>query len=353
MDSEDSAKNGTSPPILFLPADFSLSAEKLQTVSAGFVLTLAARNTRGVVCPNYNAKVNLYPLAVSPLEISQAVLSPAMVEGTEFKSGFAQPNLTYNLYGTIKIRAEEAADSTKRGMSNDITFLPKSLSVSVVPPPGEREFFYIGEPINIIVKVEDALGNPIPNYSGRVSLISGYGLNPAPEWTFTPQDAGQRTFTANSIQAGAYTVTVKAEEETLKTESQVITVKSAIIQVIDTVSPVGTGEVIIQLVDESGRIITSESSLIVKVIVQEEVEDGSVTLPSGGITLTAGKAVIIVSNTEAEVVTIIPSSGFKIKALKSTITFGRAAKSGVIQLMWRELKGRKIRLVKQKWLLNV
>ena len=96
-----------------------------------------------MVCPNYNAKVNLYPLAVSPLEISQAVLSPAMVEGTEFKSGFAQPNLTYNLYGTIKIRAEEAADSTKRGMSNDITFLPKSLSVSVVPPPGSVNFFIL------------------------------------------------------------------------------------------------------------------------------------------------------------------------------------------------------------------
>lgn len=339
-DADDSSKSGASGPILFLPADFKVQLESPQTVAKRWTLTLIARNARGQTTPNYNGQVNLYPAAVSPLAIPQAVLSPAVVSGAEFQNGLAYPGLTYNLYGTIKIKAEDAIDSTKQGMSSEVTFLPKALSLNLQPPAGAREFFYIGEPIAITVKAEDDLKNPIPNYPGLVELSSNYGLAVPPEYSFTNEDAGQGTFLANPIQAGSYTVTARAEPGTLQAESAEITVKNAIIQVIDAVSPIGTGEVIIQLVDESGRVITSENSLVINLRAQEEVEDGSVILPFRQMALSAGKAIIPVSNSQAEVVTIIPSSEFKIQAKKGSITFGRVAKSGVSTLMWRELKGR-------------
>lgn len=336
-DKDNPSKTGTSAQLLFLPASFSLNADNLQTVAKPFSLSISAKNTQGATCPNYNSIVNLYPVAVVPQNISGGLLSPATISGSEFKNGIANVNLAYNLYGTIKIRAEDVNDTHKQGLSNEITFLPKGLSVSVEQPAGGRDFFYIGEPIGIIVKVEDELGNPIPNYPGIVELSSSAGLALPSDYTFNDVDAGQHRFLASPVQAGDYTVIAKAEGA-LKAESPKITVKNASIQVLDTTSAVGTGEVVIQIVDEQGNVITSENNLVLNVNVVEELGNNSVSLPSGPITFSEGKAIIPVSDSEAETVTIVPSSMFKIEVKKGTITFGRAGKTGISTLMWRELK---------------
>jgi len=337
-DSENPSKTGVSPQVLFLPATLALSADSLQTVSRQFSLAVTAKNASGATTPNYNSAVTLYAQAVSPENISQGILSPSEVSGSTFKNGVANAEITYNLYGTIKIKGEDSNDPTKTGISNEITFLPKGVSVSVDQPSGGRDFFYVGEPIGITVKVEDELGNPIPNYPGILELGSSFGLSLPSDYTFTDADAGQHRFLANPSQAGEYTVTVTVEG-TLKGESPQIIVKDAIIQVIDTTSPIGTGEIIIQLIDEEGEVISSESGLAINIGTVEDINNNSVSLPSGPIHLTQGRAVIPIFNTEAEVVTIIPSSEFKIKVKKGKITFGRVSKSGINTLMWRELKG--------------
>ncbi len=278
-------------------------------------------------------------MAVAPLDISQGILAPVEILGADFQDGVAISQISYNLYGTIAIRAEDSKDTTRQGLSPEITFLPKSLSAQV-ELPGTRDFFYIGEPIGLVVKVNDEVENPIPNYPGIIELSSAAGLALLGEYAYTREDAGRHQFLATALKAGEYSVSVQTPDGFLKAESQPIVVKNAFLQVIDTVSPVGTAEVIIKIVDESGNVIHSENNLTIGVQAVEEVDDKSAVLPSGPIQFTDGKAIIRVADTQAEVVTIVPSSSYKLQVKKGTVTFGRVGKSGVSTLMWRELKGK-------------
>jgi hypothetical protein len=338
-DTQDSEKTGTGSQVLFLPASFTLNADTPQVVSRPFNLTITAKNVQNATTPNYNGAVNLSTVAVSIHDISKAVLSPSTVAGTGFEKGIANASTAYNLYGTIKVKAADSTDNTRTGLSNDINFLPKKISAIVVKPPGERDFFYIGEPVGITVKIEDEGGSPIPNYTDTVALASSPGLAVQSQYAFTKDDAGQRTIVAAPTQVGVYTVIVQAEGG-FKAETSKITVKNATIEVIDTTSPLGTGEVIIQIVDDEGNVITSESNLAISVKAVEDMDNQTVSLPSGTVTFTEGRAVITVSDTEAEIVTLIPSSLYKINVKKGTITFGQAGKMGINPLMWRELKGK-------------
>ncbi|UCD14879.1 MAG: hypothetical protein JSV34_03915, partial [Candidatus Omnitrophota bacterium] len=49
-----------------------------------------------------------------------------------------------------------------------------------------------------------------------------------------------------------------------------------------------------------------------------------------------GTVVILVSDAQAETVTISPKSAYNFKIKKGTVTFGRVAKTGIGTLMWRE-----------------
>jgi hypothetical protein len=340
-DSQNPLSIGTSAPLLFLPASFALSVEPSQTVSKPFNLTLTAKNALGAITPNYDRAVSLHPMAISPLDISLGALSPATVAGDGFREGVATVSISYNLYGRIKIRAESSDDARKQGTSEEITFLPKGISVGIDPPPGERGFFYIGEPVNINVRVLDELGNPIINYPGIVALTSNFGPTlPAP-YAFTTADAGQHKFTATSIQSGDFVIVVTAENGTFRVDSPRFTVKNVTIQVVDTTSPIGTGEVMIQLVDESGKIITTENHLVVNMRVIEEFDNNSSSWPMGTINLIGGIAIVPVSDSEEETVTLVPVSPFKINVKKGTIKFGPPSKGGINPLLWRELKGKK------------
>jgi len=338
-DKDDPSKTGTSSQILFLPAAFIVGAGQNQTVAKPFGLAVTALNAQGQATPNYNGKVSLTPIAVNPTSIALGVLAPSEISGPEFQNGAANPQTTWNLYGTIKIQVQDSKDSTRQGLSPEITFYPKSLSVKVEPPAG-RDFFYIGEPISLLVQVLDELGRPIPNYPGTIELSAGGGLTLPGEYTYTSQDAGEHKFLASAVQAGEYLVSALAKDGALKAESPPIVVKNAFIQVLDTTSPVGTAEVIIQIVDELGNVIRSESNLSVSVRAVEEIDDQSASLPSVPVRFQEGRAIIPVVDSQAEIVTIIPSSPYKIQVKKGTITFGRAGKTGVSTLMWRELKGK-------------
>ena len=337
VDKDDSEKTGESMQILFLPAEFELSAEEKQVVSKPFALAISAKNALGQITPNYNGTVNLSPVLVSPEIASGALMTPASVSGAQFENGRAVPDASYNRYGTIKIKGADSTDAAKQGISGEVKFLPKAVSVEVELPAG-RNYFYIGEPVGVLVKVLDEAGNAVVNYPGTLKLSSSAGLAIIPEYTFTLQDAGQHKFSATSIRAGTFTVNASIEAGALSGESPVITVKEVYLEVIDTTSPVGTGEVIIQLVDEFGNVISSESSLPITIGAEEEQPNNSVSLPSAPVTLREGKALITLFDTEAETVTITPYSPYKIKIRKGKIVFGQIGRTGISPQMWRELK---------------
>lgn len=338
-DSEEPEKTGVSPQILFLPASFSVSADEAQVVKRPFSLSVSALNAQGEIAPNYKGNVNLYAAPVSPEETAGAVLTPGAINALSFEDGTADVDISYNLYGTITLRVEEASDTTKQGVSGNVSFLPGSISIEAGDPPGGRDFFYTGEPVNLTVRVLDETDVAIPNYPGTIELLSsGVGLALSDQYTFTLLDAGSHTFSAPTSEAGKYKVTARAEDGALSAESESFTVKNATIQVIDTTSPVGTGEVTIQIVDDEGNIITSEDEMVINFEAVESVDDDSVYVPSNSASVTGGKAIVPVSNTTVEIITIVPQSIFKLKVRKGTITFGRAGKTGINTLLWRELK---------------
>lgn len=337
VDKDDSDKTGESTQILFLPAAFDLSAEGQQVVSKPFALNISAKNTLGQVTPNYNGTVNLSPVLVLPESASGGLMTPEYVSAEEFENGKATPDVNYNRYGTIKIKGTDSVDGTKQGISGEVRFLPKAVSVAVELPAG-RDYFYIGEPVGILVKVLDEAGNAVVNYPGILKLSSSAGLTIMPEYTFTLQDAGQHQFSATSSEAGTYTVSANIEDGALSGESPVITVKEVYLEVIDTVAPVGTGEILVQLVDEFGNVISSENSLPITIGAEEEQPNSSVFLPSAPVTLRDGKALITLFDTEAETVTITPYSPYNIKMRKGKIVFGQIGRTGISPQMWRELK---------------
>jgi len=338
VSSESSLQRGTSQRIIFLPADFTLSADASQVTAQPFVLTITARNVQGEPALNYNTAIKIYPVGVLPADVSGCVLSPQLLEGTLFTNGVARPDISYNYYGTIKIRAEDTVDNTKQGLSSDIKFMPKALTATVEYPAG-RTFFYVGEPVSLTVKVVDNAGSSISNYDGIISLSSSAsGLAVPLDYAFTAADAGTRKFSASTTESGTYRVFIQAEKGLLKVDSPDIVVKDVYLEVIDTTSPIGTGEVIIQLVDEFGNVITSENLLPITIKTTEALDNKSAYTPDMAVPLKNGQAIIPITNSESEVVTITPSSPYLIKVKKGTVTFGPIGRSGINELLWRELK---------------
>ena len=337
-DSENPSQAGSSPQVYFVPASFRVKAEDKQVVSRPFSLEVSARNAEGMLAPNYNGTARLYPIAVSPQDIPQAVVFPSLIQGGEFKAGIAQVPVSYNLYGTIKLKAQDNIDALREGYSDAIKFLPAKLAAQISPAPGNRGFFYVGEPVAVKAQVLDALNNPIPNYPGKIALVSSAGFSLPAEYVFSLADQGAHTFLGSSSRPGNFNVEIRAEDGLLKAVSADILVKDATLVVEDTVSPVGRGEVVIKLVDELGNLISSENELPVTIRVFEDIENSSVFLPFFTVSLKGGKATVPILDTEAEAVGISASASYKIKVKRGTVTFGKGGRTGIGTLLWRELK---------------
>ncbi len=341
-DEEEVNKIGYSPQIKFVPAGFTVEAAAVQTIGKLFPLTIRARNVAGAVTPNYAESVNLSVVPVSPAAMTNPQLSLSSVAGTRFSGGIAEPEVFFDLAGTIKIKAAAAMDASKQGTSGELTFVPKGISAVVSEPPGERGFFYLGEAIKLEVMLVGETGEAVANFNGLVEFSGPVSLGLPDDYNFTEKDAGMHTFTLRPTQSGTFSVTVSTADGSLIGETQRFLIKNAIIQVVDNTSPVGTGEVEIQIVDEDGNLISSENDLTVNVDIEEELGNGSAYLSSGQVKLKNGRGLLSITDSEAEIVTINPTvPGGKIKSKRGTLTFGRVGKSGVNFQIWREIKDKK------------
>ena len=340
VDAEDISKTGNSGEILFLPANFGVTCETPQVTGTEFPLTVTAYNAQNEVTPNYQRPVMLEIIPISPADILEGVLSPATIIGNEFINGGVERDVIYDRWGTIKIKAYDEGYPARAGTGEAIEFRPDSLLIEVKAPSEERDFFYIGENIEITMSVVDGEGNPIPNYFGSLIISSTVGLTMPQGYIFVETDGGSHIFISSSDSTGTYIVGAEEEESGLTAQSPSIEVKSATLIVDDTESPLGTTEVIIYLVDEEGNVITSENDLTITIELEEENSNSSASSPAStqAVTLQNGRAIVLVSNTEPEFVTITPRSAYKFKIKKGTVKFGRIAKTGIGVLMWREIK---------------
>jgi hypothetical protein len=339
-DTQESSKIGYSGEISFIPASFSVTADSPQVVNSTFSITVNAYNDAGEICPNYQGSVSLSPVYVSPSAVSGAQITPVTISADDFTNGTAEVSAVYNRWGTVKIKAHDESYPAIVGESQFLDFIPGDLLVEVQPPAGDRNFFYTGEDIEVVVSLSDANNAPIQNYQGTVAISSTFGLDITESYQFQVQDAGTKSFLVSAESPNSYYIEVEDQVNNLEKRSDKIKVKRATLIVVSTFAPVGSTEVIIRLEDAAGNLIISEDELNVNVSLEEEIDNESASSPAlkKPVTFNKGIAKVLISNSQAEIVTIVPEAAYDFKIKKGTVTFGRLAKSGIGALMWREIK---------------
>ncbi|MDD4879704.1 MAG: hypothetical protein PHR22_04540 [Candidatus Omnitrophica bacterium] len=343
VDKDDSTQAGVSGAILFLPAYISITTQTPQVINRGYDVSVQAKNLAGQLTRNYKGNVRLSPVFVLPAAASGASFSPGVIGGGLFSGGAATVPVSYNRWGTAKVRAEDSQYPSIFVESPNIKFVPAAINIIVPTPPSGRDFYYIGEVIPVEVDINDAFDLPITNFAAQVAITASPNLNLPSSYNFGPADQGKHVFSVSSDAVGTYTVRVRDTDSNISAESARFEVRNATIQVIDTTSPIGTGEILIQLVDDQGRVITTENNLAILIKLIEGLDNVSAS-SMGTVTpvrFINGQIRIPVSDTEAEEVGIIPQTELGLKIKSGKITFGKISKSGIGTLMWREIKEKK------------
>lgn len=340
QDKEDPSKNSSSGQILFLPAKFSVTAQGPQVVSKPFDLTVSAVTADGNLTPNYQGPAGVEAIIVSPLDGRAGIFNPSSIEPAEFEGGIAVSGVSYSGWGKIKIKASDNQYPSKSGQSGDIQFYPDSISIDIKEPEAERDFYYVGENIYLTVSALDFSQEPINNYLGTVNIAANLGMDLPSAYTFTEADSGRHRFAAACDSPGEYEVEVEEPSAQIANKAENIEVKKPILEVISTTAPIGTTEVTIKLTDDQGNIIETENSLGVGVELEEEHKDGSAlsSATTEPVIFNKGVAKMLVTNSQAEVVTVKPYSDYDFEIKEGEIMFGRISKEGIGAMIWRELK---------------
>ncbi len=342
QDRNDPSKKGSSGQVLFVPSQLAVTAGSAQQlVAQEFPLVISAVDENSRPTPNYKGPVALTAVGISPANISGGVISPGQTGPDIFEHGVAQANIRYDRWGIIRIAAQDLAKPTQAGSSENVAFGPAGLALTIKKPSGDRDFYYTGESIEATIIVHDVLTHPIRNFEGNVLLSSTPDFElPSSLLAFGPANAGEKEVLFSVGTAGTYVLKAESAEYPLSAESPAFKVKQATIEVISAAAPVGTTEVLIQLVDEQGRRVTSENQLMIHLTFVEDDPNNSLFFSSPGkpILFRNGLAKVVIGNTQAETVTVSPQAdgGFKIKA--GTVTFGRVGASGIGTLMLVEDK---------------
>lgn len=335
-DQNDPSKLGASANITFVPDHFEVSADKDQKTAKPFPLLVRAIGADGLVTPNYRGPAHL---TVEPVKGQAGLMAPSEL-AAEFISGQAQPNASYDSWGTVKILASDAAIVESKGASDEVRFLPSKIKVEARPPSVSRTFFYRGESVNLDIQVLDANDKPIANFEGPVRIKADKELEGLlPEAVFTAADKGKKSVQFTASTPGTFNIMATEPGSNLSGETGAFDVIEATVVVVSKAAPVGTTELELHLVDSKGRRI-SDSAAAITLVFEEEFADGSIFISEPGkpVLFDKGIARVVIGNAQAETVTIgaLSDMGFKIK--KGVVTFGRVGSGGMGTLMLRESK---------------
>ncbi|GEM_PF-4930089 len=344
---------GTSANIVFLPFDFTVELTGLDTDAAGsavdkhvvskpFTLSVTSRNAAGTACPNYKGNTLLSIDYVSPSADQSGSLAISTLGVTNWTNGIAAVTAqTYNRWGTISIKAADATDTTRTGVSPDIFFVPKDFTLTLSAIPASRNFYYTNESFTVTVTVRDFNNLAIVNYQGTISF-SGEGLNLPANYTFTLSDAGVHVFNGVNGSRQAETSVFAADTGTSSVAgtSAAIDIITGTIKVISASGPVGPVLVEVNIVDSAGSVLISDDSTTFTVSLSEFIADNSASSEAAEtpVQVSGGIATITVTDDSAEVVTVTPSSVPELSVETGTVTFGTVSGAGVGIQIWREVK---------------
>jgi hypothetical protein len=334
----DSAQEGISGEVLFLPDHFRLETEEKQVVGRPFEVAVVPVNDSDEVTPGYLGPVTLGVEKVDP-DSGDGGITPGAIPTEDFGESGATATMMYDRWGTVKLTAHDTVYPDQAGESAVIMFHPARVTLELQIKP-RQEFFYAGESINIYAR---ALGHDdtlVPNYAGTVTVSASPELDLDPEYTFSPSEGGKHGFIVTTFKPGEYNLSVEDKAAGAASEKVEFKVKAAILEVISVTAPLGTAEVFVKLVDEEGKVIETENEMQITIVMEELNPDGSASFVGNQNTavFSKGLARFLISNSEEEEVTITPYSSLDLAVRKGTVTFSKLSNTGVGIMMWKEKK---------------
>ena len=345
-DTDDTTITGVSDEVLFKPDHLRLTLpESPIVVSEPFDLKISAYNANGEITPNYSESVKVSILYLDPQD-GDGTITPEEVDS--FSSGVATASATYTRCGEISIRA---VDDNTEGIlveteSEGIRFIPQRFKLEISSIPIKRDFFYIGEVFRITAMAVDYENATIPNYSGTIRFDRVSGIILPQDYTYTESDSGKHIFPISVDEAkDGLTLNVRDIDYSEVSGSIMIpSVKYGAVRVLSTSGRVGSLEVEVQVEDASGNVIEEDySTTFTVILLEEDNPNGSATSEASGataqaITISAGRAVITVTNNEPEVVTVSADSTPYLYPISGKITFGGIGSDGIRIIHWEEEK---------------
>jgi hypothetical protein len=192
--------------VLLNAADWGTTAPQASSVTvSGFpspvtagtsgTFTITAKNANGTTATGYTGTVHF--TSSDPL----AVL-PANYTFTAADAGVHTFSATLKTASTQSITATDTTKSTITGTVAGITVNPAAASRFIITAPASVT---AGVPFSLTVKVEDAYGNVVTNYTGTIHFSSTDGTATLPpNYTFTAADKGVHTFTGLVLRKQGY-----------------------------------------------------------------------------------------------------------------------------------------------------
>jgi len=164
-DGTDNAATDTATAALAI-ANFLVSVDSPQVAGTAFTYTITAREADGTTDTDYNGTANITFAYVTP---SSGTKTLSTVSTSSFTNGIAAITDTYNDAGVITITATDASDTAITGISNNITFVPDSFTLSA-----SKSTIAVNEPFTLTITAKNTVGDTTANYQGNAALSINY-----------------------------------------------------------------------------------------------------------------------------------------------------------------------------------
>mgnify|MGYP000748818761 CR=1 FL=1 len=249
--------------------------------------------------------------------------------------------LKCDTYGEFQVQVEYETSipslGTLKAITDNIMFTEKSFLIEFSNPPPERQFFYINETFRASVKAIDYDGDILESFTGLVRITDG--TNVIETYQYTSDDSGQHIFAVSKPEQGVFSLqAIDANYPEIMSDTASVDIRYGAIVVESKDAPVGTVQLEVKVVDESGDVITEENALSFRVLLEESNPNSTSYLNNGeeDIPISNGKAFIEISDTEPEEVTVTPQSNPELDSVSGIVNFGSIGESGIRIILWRE-----------------
>jgi len=266
-----------------------------------------------------------------------------------FLNGKYEGSLVYDSLGIIKISCFDSdyLGESILGISKELEFTPNAFMLDVLAPPARRDFFYIGETIEVEVSAMDYNNNILNDYIGDVEFYDydqSMFQDLSGNYQFINEDAGKHLFSFSSAQEEVYSLSVRDKKfSDVNGTTSLFSVKYAKIIIDSKDITIGVDEVIeFKIVDADGNLIDTDDSTVCEVELKESKSNNSVTVSLTEIQVFNGVGSFKIKDSEVETVTLSLKTTPSLPVEEGVINFTTVQKTeigqgGIRILFWKEV----------------